>query len=994
MMLVSSCIVVTSNVQAGKASDWSAPATLQLAGNYLNASDPVVDMNDGGDAVVAWTTYDSSSGTEVTSVSAAVFSSGSWSSMTAISAPGTNSSAPEIAMNDNGDILVVWVSTNATGYYYLQATSYINGAWGEVLNISSPANDIRQWSIAFNNNGNGSLVWSSSDGSAPRVIMAAIYSEGVWGSEVVISSTLMVNNNPVMALSPVNGDAVAVWEQQYGGENRLAAATCSGGAWSAPGNITSTGDAYYDPSVALTSDGAMMVACENLTGSVSVIEMFQGSFTSGTWRDVHMYSDSLNLYNPEVRMSADGSQLAIAWMVDADPNNYMNATVFTDGSWTPEERISSTFYDAFNLWLDINNAGNVVALWTGLYSTTYYVCASVFDNGAWGGADYITEGSLDMPRVAMGGNGCAIAAWYTMDPVSSEKSIYYSLYVPTPSVTITSPAEDSINNTGSVRIEWTGTNVDYYLVSVNDAQPINVDLATFIELNDLEDGAYSVNVTAYTNAGKTSSAYVNFVVDTAAPDVTITNPMAGAWYNTTTMNVTWTATDLGSGIANMSVSMDGGAFVDVTTSYKEFTSLADGQHTVFVRVYDNSGNFSTVGKAFNIDTELPILNITEPDEDALIDSKDVQLVWTGSSVSAIGRYWISVDLGDFVDVGQNTSRMLTGLGEGAHTVTLKARDYAGNYNTTSVGFTVDSIAPEVSIVSPADGTYSPERNVTVEWTVSESGSGLDSVEISINGGEWISVAENSYALRNLTDGSYTVAIRATDVAGNVGIAFAVFSVDNIAPTATISPSGDNVAISSVIVVEFSEAMNTSSVMITVEGFDSVTGTVSWNGNVATFTPSSALPYNSGYTVNVTGKDLAGNMMNPDGYETFTTMKDECTISGIVKDADGNAVANATVTLSNGVSTTTDVNGYFELTAVPSGSYTLTITKDGFQTVTQTVSTEAGETTDLATLSIAKTASANGDDGSMLWIAGAFVVLVAALLIVGFLLYRRKKDEKK
>jgi hypothetical protein len=89
-----------------------------------------------------------------------------------------------------------------------------------------------------------------------------------------------------------------------------------------------------------------------------------------------------------------------------------------------------------------------------------------------------------------------------------------------------------------------------------------------------------------------------------------------------------------------------------------------------------------------------------------------------------------------------------------------------------------------------------------------------------------------------------------------------------------------------------------------------------------------------------------------------------------------------------------VNGYFEFVGVPSGSYTLTITKDGFQTITQTVSTSAGETTDLATLSIAKTASANGDDGSMLWIAGAFVVLVAALLIVGFLLYRRKKDEKK
>ena len=52
-------------------------------------------------------------------------------------------------------------------------------------------------------------------------------------------------------------------------------------------------------------------------------------------------------------------------------------------------------------------------------------------------------------------------------------------------------------------------------------------------------------------------------------------------------------------------------------------------------------------------------------------------------------------------------------------------------------------------------------------------------------------------------------------------------------------------------------MNQTAVTIVVDG---VTGTVSWNGNVATFTPSAALAYDTSYSVTVSGKDLAGNDM--------------------------------------------------------------------------------------------------------------------------------------
>ncbi len=390
-----------------------------------------------------------------------------------------------------------------------------------------------------------------------------------------------------------------------------------------------------------------------------------------------------------------------------------------------------------------------------------------------------------------------------------------------------------------------------------------------------------------------------YIEDTTPPEVNITNPQVGAWYNTTAINVTWTASDEGSRIANMSVSLDGGAWIEVTNQYYELTALAEGQHNVSVRVYDHAGNYRIASKVFNIETELPSITITEPANDSTVGTAVVQVAWTASSASTIGKYWISVDGGEFVDVGQNTSRLLS-LANGQHVVTVKVRDFAGNWNSTSVEFEV---------------------------------------------------------------------------------------FDNVAPTATISPSGDDVAIGTVITVTFSEAMNESSVSIVVNG---VTGTISWNGNIATFTPSSDLAYDTEYSVTVSGEDLAGNNMTAEA--SFTTLKNEGTVSGTVKDADGNAVANATVTLSNGMSTTTDVNGYFEFVGVPTGSYTLNVTKDGFVMLSQTVNAVAGQTTDLAALSMTKSAS-RSDDGSMLLIVGLVGVVIAAILIIGFLFYR-KKDEKK
>ena len=185
-----------------------------------------------------------------------------------------------------------------------------------------------------------------------------------------------------------------------------------------------------------------------------------------------------------------------------------------------------------------------------------------------------------------------------------------------------------------------------------------------------------------------------------------------------------------------------------------------------------------------------------------------------------------------------------------------------------------------------------------------------------------------------------------------------------------------------ISVLFSEAMNETATTIAVNG---ITGTMSWSGNNATFTPSSALAYNTVYSVTVSGKDAIGKGFTTIRW-TFTTLKNEGIISSTLMDAEGNMIANATVTLSNGMTTTTDAKGHFEFDNVTSGSYTMTVGKDGYQTVTQNVTAAAGETNEIGTLSLI--ANPASTDYSLAIAAGLIGIVVLFLAFVA--IKRRKK----
>jgi hypothetical protein len=163
----------------------------------------------------------------------------------------------------------------------------------------------------------------------------------------------------------------------------------------------------------------------------------------------------------------------------------------------------------------------------------------------------------------------------------------------------------------------------------------------------------------------------------------------------------------------------------------------------------------------------------------------------------------------------------------------------------------------------------------------------------------------------------------------------------------------------------------------------VSGTISWEGNTSLrFIPTEAFTYNHTYTVQVDGRDLAGNAMTTLIWE-FTAQPNLGVLTGKVVNELNAPIQGAFVSLENGQNAVTNRDGVFSITA-PSGNHTLTISYEGYGEFRVNVTLSAGDTTDIGSAPMSKA----GTDYSWVIIL-TFVLLVAVAIELIYLQRKRK-----
>ncbi|EBD1319325.1 Ig-like domain-containing protein [Salmonella enterica] len=441
----------------------------------------------------------------------------------------------------------------------------------------------------------------------------------------------------------------------------------------------------------------------------------------------------------------------------------------------------------------------------------------------------------------------------------------------------------------------------------------------FAPTSDWADGDYILTVKVEDRAGNVKQSApltvtvdthiaidrIELVNDSGIPDDNLTNEARPHFQVTVPADVN-----------GVRLSIDGGkTWFDATQSatsgvwdYTWLTNVANGPHTLMVEASDKAGNKTTQKLDFTIDTILsePTITLDSADDSAAGDNiTNVKMPgFTLGNIDAdVTKVVVTVahdGKNQQIELIKNGGvwRFTPGAAwtDGDYTLTVKVEDKAGNTNYSApLTVTIDTqtsidrieLLNDTGIVGDnLTNEARPQFHITVPTDV-------NSVQLSLDGGiNWVNATLTSDGVweyiwpTDLVENTYTLTVKATDVAGNTATETLNFIIDTTlsTPTITLDSADDsgtandnktNVKTPGFIIGGIDSDVTQVVVQVMRDGHSEEVELTQTNGQWR-FVPGSAWT-DGDYTLTVTVKDEAGNQTTQKLDFIIDTMLSEPTI---------------------------------------------------------------------------------------------------------------------
>lgn len=277
----------------------------------------------------------------------------------------------------------------------------------------------------------------------------------------------------------------------------------------------------------------------------------------------------------------------------------------------------------------------------------------------------------------------------------------------TPTVMITSPGSDDIFKTDfamTTHLQDNLAGLDGYRLTINGALATSVTLTgtlsedVVVPIPILPSTETTVVLCVYASdlAMNYSSDTIVVRNDTLSPrlDLSIEPLNAGGYASTSTIHVVATAVDMWHG--QVKLSLDATSYTlstdtSVVVTNTSFTGVADGVHTITIAATDEAGNVSAITRSATVDTTLPELFATWTPTTYASSTIRLTYVATDTNFKEVFFDWQD-DYATFTAT-LVSEEIRTFSSEGTKTITVVARDLAGNSTTVSATLVVDQTIP-------------------------------------------------------------------------------------------------------------------------------------------------------------------------------------------------------------------------------------------------------------------------------------------------------------
>lgn len=295
-----------------------------------------------------------------------------WSGPERIEEDGTeNDYYPEILMTDKGDVVSVWTRLSVPAR--VMCSEYEDGAgWGVpyILDEGGGPVDAYRPCLDADSNGDISVVWIQYEVSGYSIWSKHRQYSSDWDVAMMVADDTGYTGFAPPALSVGDGgNAMSVWPDWNDANLRWEVWACAyevDVGWGAPGILSSTVYADdLDPAVAVDKDGNAIVLFWRDGGWDDGVYMRTYDVDSG-WDELRRVanSDSGNVFLPKVAMNDDGAATMVFLSDDSAFSQVRGAALNPTGGFYPSEQISvNTLGDAADAQVAIDKNGNALALW-------------------------------------------------------------------------------------------------------------------------------------------------------------------------------------------------------------------------------------------------------------------------------------------------------------------------------------------------------------------------------------------------------------------------------------------------------------------------------------------------------------------------------------------------------------------------------------------------------------------------------------------------------
>ena len=487
--------------------------------------------------------------------------------------------------------------------------------------------------------------------------------------------------------------------------------------------------------------------------------------------------------------------------------------------------------------------------------------------------------------------------------------------------------------------------------------------------------------------------------DKEAPRLTVDYQDDRIYTNRSDLKIIWNAWDRLSGISHMELKIGTAGWENIGDVRECDIHLEEnGISTLYLRACDREGNSKKLQLFIVKDTKKPLMDLVWNMNSTYLNVSDMTVGMEAEDpVSGIDICKMRVDSEGWISSEEGFDHTFRDLTNGEHTLTIEARDKAGNVITKTMNFTIDEEDPFVEILNPKEGGTYLSTGFEFKWVHYEKVSGIDEMDYRLDDGPWkSSYMEEDLLMEDISDGSHRFQVRVSDMAGNRDICGVNFIVNTEEPEVVeYFPKNRPMYVEERAWVIFSEEMDPERTTIEIEG---VGGNGVWENGRLFFDPLNRLEKNRIYHVKVNGYDLGKTKMSSFEFDVLTTSGEwgNCDVKGTAVDQHGNPLCGVNVMVDGALMALTDENGSFHL-KTEQGEHTVVLKYSHGDRIVRRITAREYRTVEMEDFVFPglENESAPPDDGGISWSLFAITVLIALILgatiSLSIVLWKRKSE---